>query len=406
MQILQAKVRCLKGVVDTGWFKPGRKMTILLGKKQERVSQLLRGLEALKPLYDITTVDPLGDHLATWQQGDHRRHVIQEKKTAVYMIFDSEPELVKSLSLLDDSLIETDRIELGRRLDYSLWISFVELPASARWSDIAEDMHALKDQQVGKKGAPQGVDDTFFNDCKPTDRIKGDLAARCRQWLLAHSSFQSGDSAVLFERCRQKVDLHERFKLSCRFIEEYLPPTVLLQPDTPVRERYSFAQIYTDTPATEPLAALLQQLSDRFGPAPLKNGDFGRIRKAISDAVSSSPLSRYDATLSVDESGFALAGPAKTASGPLAKRLLLLWGVALLTRILWQRFPILLLDRYDSNLSGRDRCQLAGWLKEFAGHTQLLLTPSRLENVQDYESAKILRMSSDGPVLEKSHYWS
>lgn len=401
MQILQAKVRCLKGVVDSGWFKPGHNATLLFGEKRETVSQILKGLEALNPLYDIVLVDPLGDSPQTWQQGKYQRHVIKEKKTAVYAVFSSEPELVKTLVLLDESLIETDRIELGRRLDYSRWISFVELSASARWSDIAGAMHALRTQRTGNEGFHNRADETFFTVCNQTDRIKGELARKCREWLLANTSNWTGDSAPLYKKCLQEVNLHERFKLAGKLVEEYLPPIIRLQPETALKEKYSLGEVLAATGGNDPVAALLKQLCRRFDLTSLSEENLERLRERISDVSSMRPLSQFSILLTIDDSGFALDGLKAWTDSRLNKRMILIWFVGLLTQLLWQRFPFFLLDRYDKDLSDKERLELADSLIECGKYTQIFLSPDRVENRQDYVFTTVLCVTSEGQVEEE-----
>lgn len=398
MQLIQAKVRSLQGIDDSGWFKPGRGVTLIEGDNKDNVAQILRGLEALNPLYDIIATDPFASYPKTWKQGTYHRPVIKEKKTAVFSVFSAGPELVKTLGLLDDSLFETDRIEFGRRLDYSRWISFVELSASARWRDIAPAMRFLKNDRVEKRVLPGSPHEGFFNSCLNTDRIKGELAEILKEWLLFNQSFCSGDSIDLHRECLTEVTLHERFRLANRVIEEILPPLIRLQPATKLQEEYSFVQLRQACPDRDPVAALLRLIVRRFTLESTSEEGFDRLRQGLSD-VSALPLfKKFAGTLAVGENSFFLSYITHKNGSPVAERIQVLAIVAMLTQLLWQDFPVVLLDKYDRDLTGKTLDELADCLKQFGEYVQILAATDRKENRHAYDFATRVEVTTDGLV--------
>lgn len=379
MQLLQAKIRCLKHVADSGWFKPGRKLTILTGPRKESVSEVLRGLEVLNPLYEVEQIKPFADHPRTWQQGSYRRQVVREKKTAVTAVFSSNPSLVQALARLDDSLIQTDRIELGRRLDYSRWVSFVELPASARWSDISEKISALTDAIEDSVNSANATNGAFIESCRNSDRIKGPLAQKCRDWLIRHSSNWSGEQYNLYRECLHEVDLHERFKLANRLIKEYLPPIVRLGPELLLRKEYRYAEFADgDSSEKDPVTLLLKGIFDRFHLVRPTREILERLNMRMQEVASRYMIKMPGTTSTFEKEGF-FSGYSPKENRQLDKRIKYIRLVCFLSEILCSRAPFLLLDGYDKGLTDMGRREFADFLSIIAERTQVLLQPDKLE---------------------------
>ncbi len=398
MQLLQAKIRCLKGINDSGWFKPGRKVTCVFGDNRNIVTQIFRGLEALNPLYDITVVDPFDSYPKTWKQGTYHRPVIKEKKTSVLSVFSAGPELIKGLALLDDSLLETDRIEFGRRLDYSRWISFVELSASARWRDIATAMRTLRTHRLEKEIQSGVPDDNFFKNYKNTDRIKGEIAEVLREWLLYNQPFWSGNIGELCRECLKEVTLNERFRLAGKIVEEALPPVIRLQPTAKLQEDYSFDQLMSPLPEIDPVTALLRLLCQRFSLDSASKEGIDPLRQALSGVSSVSIFRKYAGILTVDENGFYLSGIEYQNGSRAAERIRVLATVTMLTQLLWQHYPLLLLDRYDRDMTGKTLAELADCLNQLGEYTQIIVAADRKENRRVYDFASSLMVTTKGKV--------
>ncbi|WP_419174116.1 hypothetical protein [Desulfosediminicola sp.] len=228
MRLIQAKARCVEGVHDSGWFVPGGETTVIYDPEGKSISPLFSALQALNPPYDIREKKPFLSHPKVWQQGSYGRKVIPEKKTAVMMVYSAVPDLVRELAELDESLFETDRIEVGRRLDYSRWITFVEISASGRWSDVKEGFQQLRTLVKSREDQERC---SFMDDLQGTDRLKGDLADNCRNWLnwLNNTiSDLSDEESSVYENCLQRVNLAGRFDRARQHVEKWLPPTLAI----------------------------------------------------------------------------------------------------------------------------------------------------------------------------------
>ncbi|WP_163337161.1 hypothetical protein [Desulfopila sp. IMCC35008] len=395
MQLLQAKVRCLKEVEDSGWFKPGRKITLLTGPRKGVISQILKGLEALNPLYEIERINPFADHPQTWQQGYYRRQVVREKKTAVTAVFSSNPELVKALSLLDESLIETDRIEMGRRLDYSRWVSFVEISASARWSDISDRIRVLRGELNDNVGSASSTSDAFIESCRQADRIKGPLARKCREWLVRHSQQWTGEHYNLFRECIHEVNLHERFKLANRFVKEYLPPIVYIGPELLLRKVYKYADLAdADQSGKDPIVLLLNRIYKRFHLVQPTREILDRLNSRIQEIASREIYRMSGMMLMFEEESFSHGYSTKVKS-PLDNRLMYIRLVCFLAEILWSRPPVLLLDGYDKELPDTGRREMACFVSAIAETTQVLLHPDKHEWSPEYTDIKTLQILAE-----------
>ena len=400
MQLLQGKIRCLQRIPDSGWFRLGPGLTLVQGFDREIVSTVLRSLETVNPLYDCEAAAPLDQALETWEQGAYHRPVIREKKTAVFTIFVADPELIKALSLLEDALIQTDRIEVGRRLDYSRWISFIELSASARWSEIAEAMNHLRSHRDRvEEGAGKG-EKSFFDVVKPSSRIKDELAQHCREWLLKHEASWTGPDTELFRSCLDRVNVHERFKRARRFVAEYLPPIIRLKPENELRPVYILDELHSGAAAHNPVTQLMRRLCDRYNLLPGNEAGFTHLNETLLHAATLLDMEEFAPTLTLDGRGVHLGNLGNLGGSRLVKGLDLLWIVALLTRVLRQQFPILLLEGYDKDLSDRERNRLLEYCDRFAHYMQIVMSPAQVDHGGGNRSVETLWVGADGSIRQ------
>lgn len=411
MRVIQARVRCVEGIEDSGWFVPARETTLFHGSSASSISQLFRALEALNPLYAIDSVDPFADHPEIWGQEGLQRRVIPAKKTAVCLVFAAEANLVRVLDLVDSHLIETNRIEVGRRLDYSRWMTFVEISASTRWSEIEEPMREIRARLQDETDASKPVaDDSFFDRLIPTDRLKGETAEQCRRWLLA-AARRLGDCQRspmrrhrLLQRCLYGVGRAERFQLARRVVEQWLPPSILLTPGHRLRPEYRLEAIMAGAADHDPVLALLALLVRRYRLDAPEDGGGAAFAKAVELAraclVSSLPSEmRYPLPEPrADRLRLAATPPANE----LEERLLLLATVCLLAKICWGHLPLLLLDRFDAGLPAADLPRLVAVLKNLGVHCQLFAATEYREVAENEAWQKVMTVGPQGAVCERT----
>jgi len=393
MRLIQAKARCVEGVRDSGWFVPGRQSTVIHDPEGSSVAFLFKALQALNPPYPITEYKPFSSHPESWRQGGYARKVIPEKKTAVIMVFSAVPELVRELSEIDESLFETDRIEVGRRLDYSRWITFVEISASGRWSDIKAGF-----QQLGKlvRTIEDQADDSFFADLLDTDRLKGELADRCRNWLVRLKDTVpdlGGDELRLHQRCLQQVNLAERFNQARRQVEKWLPPTLAVDCEYLVSE----AGPEQFEAAKGPVAFLLNRLQDACsGGRDLQlslEQDQAKILQELDDEEAFRNLPARP-RLEFGREQIGITGlEADSALLSLKKHIYLL---CLLSLLVHGRKPLLLLGLPHRAVCRAEVGTLAGWLQQLGKSCQLIIgtDSAELANGQGWQS--VFRVGKGG----------
>lgn len=400
MRLIKARVRCVKGVNDSGWFVPGRETTVIFGPPHSGKSHLLRALQALNPPYDISRERPLDNHPPTWHQGDYSRRVFPQKKTAVFMIFSAEPKHVAVLGQIDPDLIETDRIEVGRRLDYSRWTSFVEISASARWSEIAESMQRLHAGFAGRSDLP---DSSFLTRLDPADRLKGEAADNCLRWLHAIEPLVVPNDRETYQRCLTEAGRRGRFLLAEKQVAEWLPLTLYLDPEQEVQSAYSYADIFAEQ--QEPLPAVLALLRLLCAKFQLHESGGGRS-EAMTEAVHGAvPLLRVlkksgltAPTLRSDRRHVYIEGNSARngARNGLEQRMFQVGVICLLAELCHGHRPLLLLDCFDRDLSSGQRLQIAAFQQRLGGLYQLLATTEH-EEVADADGWQaVTQIGADG----------
>lgn len=209
MRLQKLKIRGLAPLPQTEWLRLGSAITLLQVPGKKAGWNLLQAIETLNPRYECREAQPFR-HLSreVVTAGGHRRMVRPEKRTIAFGIFDSPPALVRDLAAITTYLYEADQIEIGRRLDYSRWINFVEIPSSSRWSELSADIEKLSESLPGDSAPPPDVQ-RLLQELKPTDRIKGTTGDQLAEWL--GTLKKNGPDEVHLETIMKKVLRWKRF---------------------------------------------------------------------------------------------------------------------------------------------------------------------------------------------------
>jgi len=372
MQLIQAKVRCVDGVKDTGWFVPGRETSVFFGPPGSGKSALLKALETLNPPYDINRVKPLANHPRLWQQDAYVRTVIPWKKTAVYLVFSARPEQVVRLADLDADLIETDRIEIGRRLDNSRWISFVELSASSRWREIQEDMKILR---LSVADGLDGADEGFFAGLHESDRLQGDTAVACLRWLQGVKPLLASDQLERYQRCLYHIQRRQRFYQAEERIAQELPLTLYLNPRCALPPFIQIDDIMNGRMGDGGLVADLLSLLFTKNNVP-RGVRFEQLQAAAEKRMEPFlQLLRENGwpipALGSDDKMVYLANIPKTT---FSRRLYRISLTCLLAQICHGTRPLLLLDCFDRGMAEDERFEIIRFQQCLGGWCQLLVS--------------------------------
>lgn len=235
MKLIQARIRGLSPLTASRWFELSPHLNLLQFPDRKYGKNFLQTLQTINPTYTIKTVKPFAHFPEFIEQGGYTRRVNPAKRTVALAVFSANPSLVKELATVSDWLYETDRIEVGRRLDYSRWINFVELASSTRWSEISADMQTLLDQ--AHRLAPELATPPahILRTLRPTDRIKNELQDQLAHWLQNLPSELQRSSRQLIETTLAAVMRAEHFKAARKIVRTRLPLFVVLggsEPDS------------------------------------------------------------------------------------------------------------------------------------------------------------------------------
>lgn len=228
MRLLQLKIRGLGNLPETDWLQAGRRLTVISSANRQRSALVQTAIEALNPVIPCRDSRPFDKiPLETTTRNGYRKVIDPAKRTIVFGIYDSPSSLVHELGDITAPLYETDRIEVGRRLDLSRWINFVELASSSRWSDVSEEISRLLSMAEGINAGGNEVA-SLIDSLTDTDRLKGETADRLAAWLIElKNRLPDQDISDTLE----KVERWQRFKSARRLVEKRLP--LMIQASSP-----------------------------------------------------------------------------------------------------------------------------------------------------------------------------
>ncbi|MGB3209976.1 MAG: hypothetical protein WBB19_04640 [Desulforhopalus sp.] len=223
MKIIQARIRGLGTFMESSWFDLNPHLNIFQFPEQKYGRSFLRIIQTINPTYAIKSLEPFSDFPKYSDQNGHTKRLNPAKRTVALAVFSATPSLVKELADVDDLLYETDRIEVGRRLDYSRWINFVELASSTRWSEISDDIQTLLNRTQHLVPDQASAVSDIIKDLKPVDRIKDTLQNQLVNWLQNLPPEIQKDSAQLIETTTTAVLRAEHFHAARNIVRNRLP---------------------------------------------------------------------------------------------------------------------------------------------------------------------------------------
>ena len=228
MKLIKARLRGLDTLTETRWFDLSPRLNLFQFAKPRQGRNFLRILQTINPTYAIKTEKPFAGFQEYQEPNGYRRRVNPAKRTVALAVFDVTSGLVEELSAASDLLYQTDRIEVGRRLDSSRWINFVEVASSTRWGTISDDMKALL--HTARRVAPGMVPSLsgLIDNLQPSDRIKGGIKDQLSHWLKELPPEVQQESKKRIEALRTGVHRVDHFEAARAIVRTRMPLFVVL----------------------------------------------------------------------------------------------------------------------------------------------------------------------------------
>lgn len=280
MNLIKLKTRGLGTTPETHWLDIGKGLTLFHLPGPETARAFIKAIQTINPPYQCRTKKPYSDMPTTIRVNGHTRIIKSQKRTVALGVFTSTPPLVEQLASCSPLFYETDRIEVGRRLDYSRWINFIELASSTRWSEISEEIKELYYTWGSDSGRCE-KNSSFIEQLLPTDRIQNVLMEQLDQLL---GDLHSRVPENRLERLHELAGMVERarhFDAARQIIKKRLPFFIIIDPCQPLIERIELADSASPEVNLQPVEFLLQRLHRRSAGKPGISDQGSRLLGAV-----------------------------------------------------------------------------------------------------------------------------
>ena len=372
MQLLKFRIPGHPLLPDSAWLDVGRGLTVLQTEKPEQAQALLRMVQTINPPYDCQSVNPFGDLPLSSSNQLYSRRIIPAKKTAALAIFAASPELIGALTEIDPYFYETDRIELGRRRDYSRWMNFVELPSSARWSEIAPLVVPLL--ALARADDAQTIDSlrAALAQWQGGDRIKDHKAVLLQAQLDVLRTLLPQSAQPRLVPCFQAVARAQHCQEAKAVVASRLPLFLSITASAGTLSATALgAEV---TPFGFLAARLLSNQQDQASLENTREHMNAQMRRQHPGLPIHFTWENDALALVHTESRLPLAA---AALPPAAKCKTLLAGLSTLHQAVFGCAPLLLLDLNAIRLEHQDRVDLLNALPAMCAQQQCLLAPDR-----------------------------
>jgi len=229
MKLVQVKTRGLGPVMETQWIELNGGLNLFLAKDLVRGRRFLTALQTINPPYSFNTISPFEDFPEVYNWQGYERQVIPAKRTVALGVFATEPQLVIELGKIDTALYETDRIEVGRRLDLSRWINFVEISPSTKWSEISDTATELIEALPENARVMREKLVRIVRSLKPSDRIVNAVEKELLNCLYQINNFPDGSVQKLASDLIPKVLRARHFNQARQIVSARLPLLSLIE---------------------------------------------------------------------------------------------------------------------------------------------------------------------------------
>jgi hypothetical protein len=379
MKLIKFRIRGLEEMADSGWLTAGSGATLLSPDKGRGASAVLQALQHINPAYEELVERKVPGGLSVIRQKGYNRRVLPAKRTAALAVFAADIGLVQDLSAIDPDLLETDRIEVGRRLDYSRWLNFVEIPSSSRWGEIVVPMQALW-QRLLDKQPPQTLPSAAppFADLTLSERIRGDVAETLMHWLTGVEELIDAEYATTISSCRQAVGRSGRFAEAKRLVADRLPRFVSLGPDDTLHPLYDIDDLaHPALHRASPFVGLLAGLWQKTLPAGSQSGRQRQLQRDLDESRAHLNHLLTDATMLprffIEKGSIRVTHPA-LHNRSTTRGMVHIAAVLVLSQALYQRLPILLLDQFEHYIKPPQQDDLFEYIKNVGEICQIFCT--------------------------------
>lgn len=218
--------------METSWFPLAPRLNLIEFSDEFSGARFLQTIETINPPYDCQIARPFRDLPRKITQSGYTRLIDPSKRTISMGVFGATPPLVSDLGVLNELLYETDRIEAGRRLDYSRWLNFVELASSTRWSEVSDNFKIIGKLVRQSQGAEACSLTKITAGLSASDRITGDLMNQLIQWLKNLPTTIKIDQTPLINATLLAILRAKHFKAARDLVDQRLPLIVHIGQET------------------------------------------------------------------------------------------------------------------------------------------------------------------------------
>ena len=389
MKLIKARTRGLRTLTESRWFDLSPHLNLFQFPAQNDQNSpksggdFLRILETINPTYICKKREPFADLPKLTEQGGYLKRVNPTKRTVALAVFSATPELVGQLTVAGDWFYETDRIEVGRRLDYSRWINFVELASSTRWSEISSDIKWLI-EEASRLEPDLASPAEIICSLRPSDRIKDELQDQLANWLRNLPAEIWDNSSQLLENSITTVMRADHFQTARDIVRSRLPLFVVIGSCDPPSSGPPEEKTLTDP--QQPLTSidyLLDLISNKIKLLTRESkGDDQKFLDQLNQQFEKIPFSDMKLRIDRAQAGVLLTmadQPFRLSDEPLCsfKKMQANVCLALATsRVVYRNEPILLFNGPEQSLSTTLHSLLADFVIDVSKTCQCLYSYS------------------------------
>jgi hypothetical protein len=224
MQLLKARLNGVGNLARSDWFNLSPGLNLLHIPNTKLRQAFLQQLATINPLSAFSCAEAFGDVPATLSERGYPRRLNPSKRTAALAVFAADPSLIVELGKIETILDGVDRIEVGRRLDGSRWLNFVEIPSACRWreidADVAHLLEVLRQHHPAMRQLGIGITAGIEPSQRIKDKLENDLAGWLSRVLTENAPFEI---RLLAERVFREVTRISRIAVAKRLVEQRLP---------------------------------------------------------------------------------------------------------------------------------------------------------------------------------------